>query len=71
VERFKAIEIVPQPWPYSSTTIQQISKRETTPTGKVLYVVQFKDGQSAKVSFVFNQQNKEEGVFEHILTIFQ
>lgn len=49
-ERFKPIKCTFSPWPFAVTSIKGITERQTTQTGQVNYIVEFKDGQTKQVN---------------------
>lgn len=49
-ERFKPVKVTFSPWPFTETSIKGIRRRETTQTGQVNYIVDFKDGQTKQVN---------------------
>ncbi|KAG2202459.1 hypothetical protein INT47_013075 [Mucor saturninus] len=48
-ERFKPLKATFSPWPFAVTSIKGIKRRETTQTGQVNYIVEFKDGQTRQI----------------------
>lgn len=51
-ERFKPIKCTFSPWPFAVTSIKGITERQTTQTGQVNYIVEFKNGQTKQVNQV-------------------